>query len=126
MLYRMTGAGGLGRSRAHAATNELPSATATNPATSARARGDAARAPPAMDVVARVAKPGLASAAANSAAVANRSAGSFSSACSTAASTCGGMVCRWLVSERGCSVTTRATMACAVEPVNGGSPVSIS
>ena len=56
------------------------SATAASPATSARARGDAARAPPAMDVVARVAKPGLASAAANSAAEPNRSAGSFSSA----------------------------------------------
>ena len=44
---------------------------------------------------------GLASAAANSAAVAKRSAGSFSSAVRTAPSTCGGMVCRCAVSERG-------------------------
>ena len=69
---------------------------------------------------------GLASAAANSAAVAKRSAGSFSSAVSTAASTCGGMVCRCEVSDRGVSVTTRAMMACAVGPMKGGSPQSIS
>ena len=67
-----------------------------------------------------------ASAAANSAAVAKRSAGSFSSEVSTAASTCGGIVCRCASIGLGVSVTTRATMACAVEPVNGGSPVSIS
>jgi hypothetical protein len=30
------------------------------------------------------------------------------------------------VSERGSSVITRAMIACAVGPVNGGSPVSIS
>ena len=69
---------------------------------------------------------GAASAWANSAAVPNRSAGSFSSAVSTAVSTCGGMVWRCGRSGRGLSVTTRATIACAVEPVNGGSPVSIS
>ena len=40
--------------------------------------------------------------------------GSFSSAVSTAASTCRGMVCRWGMSGRGLSVTTRATTACAV------------
>ena len=67
-----------------------------------------------------------ASAAANSAAVAKRSAGSFSRAVKTAASTWGGMVWRWLVSERGVSVTTRAMIAWAVGPMNGGSPVSIS
>ncbi|CAN5836237.1 hypothetical protein BH24GEM1_BH24GEM1_30070 [soil metagenome] len=66
------------------------------------------------------------SASANSAAVAKRSAGSFSSAVSTAASTCRGMVWRWVPSGRGLSVSTRATTACAVWPVNGGSPVSIS
>ena len=60
------------------------------------------------------------------AALAKRSAGSFSSAVSTAASTCGGMVCRCGTNGRGVSVTTRATTACAVEPVKGGSPVSIS
>jgi hypothetical protein len=73
-----------------------------------------------------VATPGRASASANCAAVAKRSAGSFSSAVSTAASTCGGIVWRWGSSGRGLSVTTRATTACAVLPVNGGSPESIS
>ncbi len=68
----------------------------------------------------------LSSAAANSPAFANRSAGSFSSAVRIAASTYGGTVCRCPVTERGWSVMTRATMACAVGPVNGGSPVSIS
>ncbi len=67
-----------------------------------------------------------ASALENSAAVLNRSAGSFCSEVSTAASTCGGMVLRCGVIGRGVSVTTRATMAWAVEPVKGGSPVSIS
>ena len=66
------------------------------------------------------------SASANSEAVTNRSAGSFSSAVSTAASTCRGMVCRWGMSGRGLSVSTRATTAWAVAPVKGGSPVSIS
>ena len=70
--------------------------------------------------------PRPASASANSAAEPNRSAGSFSSAVITAASTCGGMVWRWGRMGRGDSVSTRATMACAVEPLNGGSPVSIS
>jgi len=55
-----------------------------------------------------------------------RSAGSFCSAHSTAASTCGGMVLRCNLSERGSSVITRAMIACAVAPVNGGSAVSIS
>ena len=76
--------------------------------------------------VGTVAAPGRAWASANCAAVANRSAGSFSSAVNTAASTCGGMVCRWGSIGRGLSVTTRATTAWAVEPVNGGSPVSSS
>ena len=66
------------------------------------------------------------SASANSAALANRSAGSFSSAVRIALSTSGGMVCRCGRIGRGGSVSTRATIACAVEPVNGGSPVSIS
>ena len=33
---------------------------------------------------------------------------------------------RWAWSGRGASVTTRATTACAVAPVKGGSAVSIS
>jgi hypothetical protein len=36
------------------------------------------------------------------------------------------MVFRWMVSERGSSVITRATIAWAVGPVKGGSPTSIS
>jgi len=56
------------------------------------------------------------------AAVENLSAGSFSSAVSTASSTCRGIVCRLGNSGRGCSVRTFATMDCAVGPVNGGSP----
>ena len=63
---------------------------------------------------------------ANSAALWNRSAGSFSSAVSTASSSAGEMVRRCGMSRRGCSVIIRATIACEVGPVNGGSPTSIS
>ena len=66
------------------------------------------------------------SAAANSAALANRSAGSFSSAVSTASSTASGTRSRRATSPAGFSVITLATIACAVGPVNGGSPISIS
>ena len=69
---------------------------------------------------------GCARASLNAAAVLNRSAGSFSSARSTAASTWGGTVCRCGRSGLGASVSTRATIPWAVLPVNGGSPVSIS
>ena len=65
-------------------------------------------------------------AAANSAAVPNRSAGSFSSARSTAASTCAGTLRRSAMIDRGCSVMTRAMIACTDGPVNGASPASIS
>jgi hypothetical protein len=44
----------------------------------------------------------------------------------TAASTAGGTVGRCSASGRGASVITRATIACTVGPVNGGSPASIS
>src|SRR5436190_16273809 len=67
-----------------------------------------------------------ASALANSAAPANRSAGSFSIAVSTASCTCSGIVPRRVIGSTGDSVMTFATIACAVGPVNGGSPVSIS
>jgi hypothetical protein len=67
-----------------------------------------------------------ASASANSAADSKRSAGSFSSAVSTAASTCGGTVRRCPVMSAGSPVITLATIACAVGPVKGGSPTSIS
>ena len=60
-------------------------------------------------------------------AVANRSAGSFSSAVSTAASTCGGMLRRWARSGRRLARSApwrRSPAPCG--PVNGGSPTSIS
>ena len=66
------------------------------------------------------------SASANACAVGKRSAGSFASAASTARSTCTGTVSRTLRGDTGRSVSTRATIACTLEPVNGGSPVSIS
>ena len=70
--------------------------------------------------------PAFASAAENSATVENRSAGNFASAVSTAFSTSGGTVSRRVCSGAGRSVSTFATMACALEPVKGGSPASIS
>src|SRR5580765_5774129 len=69
---------------------------------------------------------GWTSASAKAAGEGKRSAGSFCSAFRTEASTCGGIVFRWIVSERGSSVITRATIAWTVGPVNGGSPTSIS
>jgi hypothetical protein len=69
---------------------------------------------------------GLCNAAANSAAVTNRSAGSFSSAFATAAATCGGTDFRRSVTGRAWSVTIFITIAWADAPVCGGSPASIS
>ena len=65
-------------------------------------------------------------AAANSAALAKRSAGSLDSAVRTASSTAGGTLRRWADRPAGSALITLATMACAVGPVNGGSPTSIS
>jgi hypothetical protein len=62
----------------------------------------------------------------NSAASANRSAGSLASAVVTARSTAIGTVSRTWRSATGDVVSTRATIACAVGPVNGGSPANIS
>jgi hypothetical protein len=69
---------------------------------------------------------GEVSAAANSAALPNRSAGSLASAVSTAASIAGDTVFRCRVGGGGSSVRTLAMIACAEGPVNGGSPTSIS
>jgi len=66
---------------------------------------------------------GFPRASANSAALANRSAGSSASAHSTAASTFGGWSCAATSASAGSSVITRAMIACAVAPVNGGSAV---
>ena len=71
-------------------------------------------------------KEALFKASANSWAEANLSAGTFSSACDTAAATFGGTFRRCVVRGRGSSVITLATTACAVGPVKGGSPDSIS
>ena len=65
-------------------------------------------------------------ASANWAALANRSAGSFSRARCTASAMCGASRGRRLAMSRGSSVTTAAMIACAVDPVCGGSPLSIS
>ena len=73
-----------------------------------------------------VTAPGSTSAAANSLAFAQRSAGSLASAFSTAPSTFGGIVLRVSVSACGSALNTFATIACTVAPVKGGSPVSIS
>ena len=65
-------------------------------------------------------------AAANSAAFAKRSAGSFWSAMATASSTAAGTLFRCDVMLAGSVVITLATIAWAVGPVKGGSPTSIS
>jgi len=66
------------------------------------------------------------SARAKSSADAKRSAGTFSSARATTASTCRGTALRCEVTESGSLVMTFPRMACAVLPVYGGSPTSIS
>ncbi len=66
------------------------------------------------------------SASANWPAVAKRSAGSLDSARNTAVSIGGDTVSRSSASRRGRAVMIFAMMACAVGPVNGGSPASIS
>src|SRR5512135_2045150 len=67
--------------------------------------------------------PGVASAWANSAALPNRSAGTFSRAWSTAALTLGGTARRSSIGGRGGSASSLETTAWLVGPVNGGSPV---
>ena len=62
----------------------------------------------------------------NSLAEPQRSAGSFCSAVRIAASTPGDTVGRLGRSAGTCSVSTFATIACELGPVNGGSPASIS
>jgi hypothetical protein len=66
------------------------------------------------------------SAAANCWAVVNRSAGARASAFASAASTVGGTDSRMTETLGSGSVMRRAKIACAVGPVNGGSPASIS
>src|SRR6185437_9853436 len=121
---------------ARVATAQAPnaaSARARLKSAAAIRRHDAGLGPPngapvcAAPLAARPAVPASAeSAAANSPAVPNRSAGSFSSAVSTALSTDGGTVRLTLLGAAGSAVITLATIDCAVGPVNGGSPTSIS
>ena len=66
------------------------------------------------------------SAAAKSAALLNRSAGSFASARPIAASTPEGIVGLSVAAEGAGAFITLASTACALGPVNGGSPTSIS
>jgi hypothetical protein len=89
-------------------------------------RGAGAGAMIGVEVEARVIRPGSRRALANSAAEVNRSAGSLASAVSTASSTAAGTVSRTREGAIGFSVIILATIACAVLPVKGGSPVSIS
>ncbi len=73
-----------------------------------------------------VEKYGSASASANALALSNRSAGSFSSACATAAATFGGTFFRSFVTGAASSVTIFMMICCAELPTCGGFPVSIS
>ena len=98
------------------------SATTASVATSgvARARGMAA----ALGVALRCAS--SASAREKSPQLANRSAGALASARCTAASTPALTAARAVRMLRGVSVISRAMITCAVAPVCGGSPLSIS
>ncbi len=62
----------------------------------------------------------------NWAAVAGRSAGTLAIAAMMASSTSSGTVSRTTWTLGTCSMAWRAMMARALEPVNGGAPVSIS
>ena len=68
----------------------------------------------------------LVNAAANLAALSNRSAANFSNALAVVAATCGGTDFRNCVIALGSSVTIFEMIAWAEEPVCGGSPVNIS
>ena len=125
------GSSGRGRRSAQAAT--APATPADDPARpagrGAAPRAGAAPARPPCGTVGdrpRSVDPPPASASPNSWAEPQRSAGSFCSAVRTASSTAGGTVGRLGRSGGGCSVSTFATIACELGPVNGGSPASIS
>src|SRR6185437_5228257 len=73
-----------------------------------------------------VAGDGLCNASANSAVVGKRSAGVLASARRIASSTASGIVTRTIDGGDTMSSEWRASTACAVGPVNGGSPTNIS
>ena len=127
----------------NANSTRAPSPTGTERASIAQtaSAAQAIAAPPAIIAIRRHFRPSLSacafcgvrrvanrpsSAAANSAAEANRSAGSFSSACATAAATCAGTDFRNSVTGRGVSAMIFMMICCAEFPIWGGSPVSIS
>ena len=74
----------------------------------------------------RCSPPAAANAAPKPETVANRSAGALASAVMTTRSTSSGTDGRTTRIDRGSSICCRAMIACAVEPVWGGSPASIS
>ena len=80
----------------------------------------------ALDTPERVDSPVRASTSANCSAVCQRSAGFLASARLTVASSVGGSAAREAESGRGFSVRLRDMIDCALGPVNGGSPTSIS
>ena len=126
-ITKRTGAGGGAarpRPNAHPAA---PAATSASAAPNARARrARRVRVGRAAGSALVTPAPRPSSASAKSRAVLHRSAGSFSSARATASSTRAGTVRRRGVSGRGSSVMSFAITACALGPVNGGSPASIS
>ncbi len=63
---------------------------------------------------------------ASSAPLRNRSAGTFASALAITLSTFGGTEPRADLADDTCAVTIFPSTACGVDPVNGGSPTSIS
>ncbi len=129
MAHRRTTGGNRGadgRQTKLAATMPTPKATAPTSAAGSHSNLRRPSWPVPIAVACLAAVVGVTSAAANSAAVAKRSAGSLASAVSTASSTAGGTLRRWAMRPAGSAVITLATMACAVGPVNGGSPTSIS
>src|SRR5688572_10775786 len=129
----VTGPSPVARRRVDAMTAHAtaPSATAHGSTVEARDLGRAAS----VVVVVRVAETlpvadadagPPSSALAKSAALRNRSAGSLLNARWIAASTAAGTVGRVAVTGAGMVFITLATIACALGPVNGGSPASIS
>ena len=113
--------------RAHSAAPAATNATTARAGTTRRQLGRCARAPASVARrTAPVAADGMLSASANNAVVGYRSAGSFDSARRIAASTASGIVLRTIDGGETMSRECRASTACAVGPVKGGSPTSIS
>ena len=125
-LTRSTSGSGTGRSHPASAA---PVAMTAAVATSAKPRREmpALVPPPApLAAIAPVVNAGSESASANAFALSNRSAGSFSMALATAAATLGGTLFRSAVTACAGSVMIFMMICCAVAPVCGGFPVSIS